>query len=95
MPSSKNSQLMTATKLTVPCSVWLMKSWKKARYANLALIGVRRRGVPLANRIALAMGALTAWMYRRDAGHYPVSRRSLESRCSTHPAIERNPVSGG
>ena len=54
-----------------------MKSWKKAATPkNLALIGIRRRGVPLAQRIALAMratdhvevpvGTLDITLYRDD-----------------------------
>src|SRR5258706_626883 len=73
----EKSQLMTATEIDRTVQRLAHEIVEKScGTANLALIGVRRRGVPLANRIALAMrgidgvdvpvGTLDITLYRDD-----------------------------
>jgi len=72
----EKSQLMSAPEIDRHCSGWRMKSWRKARNQKSALIGIVRRGVPLAQRIAQAMrgidgvdvpvGVLDITLYRDD-----------------------------
>src|SRR3979411_576261 len=73
----EKSQLMTATQIALTVQRLAHEIVEKSGgTANLALIGVRRRGVPLANRIAQAMrgidgvdvpvGTLDITLYRDD-----------------------------
>jgi pyrimidine operon attenuation protein/uracil phosphoribosyltransferase len=77
MPIREKSQLMTATEIDRTVGRLAHEIVEKSGgKANLALIGIRRRGVPLANRIASAMrgidgvevpvGTLDITLYRDD-----------------------------
>ena len=77
MPIVEKSQLMTATEIDRTLQRLAHEIVEKSGgTANLALIGVRRRGVPLAHRIAQAMrgidgvdvpvGTLDITLYRDD-----------------------------
>ena len=77
MPIVEKSQLMTATEIDRTLQRLAHEIVEKSGgTANLALIGIRRRGVPLANRIAQAMrgidgvdvpvGTLDITLYRDD-----------------------------
>src|SRR6266852_1482874 len=77
MRMTEKAQLMTATEIDRTLRRLAHEIVEKSGgTSNLALIGVRRRGVPLANRIALAMrgidgvevpvGTLDITLYRDD-----------------------------
>ena len=80
----EKKQLMTATEIDRTLQRLAHEIVEKSGgTANLALIGIRRRGVPLAQRIARPCAASTAWMCRSArwtsrciATIFPKSRRS-------------------
>jgi len=70
-------RLMSAPKLSVPWCVWLIRSWKKNNgVENLVLVGIKRRGVPLADRLSkliqqiekkpVPVGTLDITLYRDE-----------------------------
>ena len=87
----EKNQLMTATEIDRTVQRLAHEIVEKSGgTANLALIGIRRRGVPLANRIAQAMrgidgvdvpvGTLDITLYRDDLttiGTHPMLRETL------------------
>ena len=93
----EKTQLMTATEIDRTVQRLAHEIVEKSGgTANLALIGIRRRGVPLAKRIAQAMrgidgvdvpvGTLDITLYRDDLSKVAAAAGA---------AIERNSVSGG
>jgi len=57
----EKAQLMSAPEIDARCSGWRTKSWKKVEERSICADRHSARGVPLAQRIALAMRALTVW----------------------------------
>ncbi len=87
MPAVEKSQLMSATEIDRTLQRWPTKLWNAAAARSTSRsIGVRRRGVPLAQRIAKAMreidrvevpvGTLDITLYRDDL-----------SKVAAHPVI--------
>src|SRR6202051_1275397 len=91
----EKTQLMTATEIDRTVQRPAHESWEKSGgTANLALIGIRRRGVPLAQRIAQSMrgidgvdvpvGTLDITLYRDDL-----------SKVASHAVLQSSDISFG
>ena len=88
----EKNQLMSATEIDRTLQRLAHEIVEKSGgTANLALIGIRRRGVPLAQRIARSMNGIERrGSAGRNAGHHALPRRSLQDRFAARAAFERD-----